>query len=172
MKLTPAQQQLVEDNHNLIYGFLREYNLSQDEYYDLAAIGLCKAAQSFNSNRKSKFSYYAYLVMLTEVKMYWRKERKCVKPSCSLDDIVLNGDHVNVSLAEIIADPNDTSAYITTPIDRLCTELAKHNERYPTILYMTCQGYTQKEIGLRFGLKQTSISKLIKKMKEVIRNSL
>lgn len=169
MKLTPAQQQLVEDNHNLIYGFLREYNLSQDEYYDLAAIGLCKAAQSFNSNRKSKFSYYAYLVMLTEVKMYWRKERKYVKPSCSLDDIVLNGDHVNVTLAEIIADPNDISAYITAPIDRLCTELVKHNERYPKILLMLCDGCTQKTIAAALGVCRSMISKDITKIKGIVK---
>lgn len=171
MKLTPAQQQLVEDNHNLIYGFLREYNLPQDEYYDLAAIGLCKAAKCFNKDKGSKFSCYAYLVMLTEVKMYWRKERKCVKPSCSLDDIVLNGDHM-VTLAEIIAEPNDISAYITAPIDRLCTELVKHNERYPKILMMLCNGYTQKTMGTVFGVSQSTISKDIIKIKGIVKEIL
>lgn len=167
MKLTPAQQQLVEDNHNLIYGFLRKYNLSQDEYYDLAAIGLCRAAKCFNKDKGSKFSCYAYLVMLTEVRMYWRKEHKCVKPSRSLDDIVLNGDHVNVTLAETIVDPNDTSAYITTPIDRLCTELAKHNERYPKILMMLCDGCTQKTIAAALGVCQPTISREITKLRKL-----
>ena len=37
-----------------------------DEYYDLAAIGLCKAGLTFN-NEKSSFSTYAYKCMYTTV---------------------------------------------------------------------------------------------------------
>ena len=42
--LTQQQQQLVEDNHKLIYFYLYRNSLSVDEFYDVAAIGLCKAA--------------------------------------------------------------------------------------------------------------------------------
>ena len=44
IQLNDEQRKLVADNHNLIYQYLIDNNLPQDEYYDIAAIGLCKAA--------------------------------------------------------------------------------------------------------------------------------
>ena len=48
--MTRESQRLVEDNHNLIYKFLRNHNL-EDDWYDVAAIGLCKAANNYNSDK-------------------------------------------------------------------------------------------------------------------------
>lgn len=73
-KITEEQKKIVEDNHNLIYSFLREYKLPIDEWYGLAAIGLCKAAMSYDNNL-SKFSVYAYTCMFTAVYSEKRKEK-------------------------------------------------------------------------------------------------
>lgn len=45
--ITEAEKKLVEQNHNLIYAFLQKYHLTIEDYYGLAAIGLCKAAMTF-----------------------------------------------------------------------------------------------------------------------------
>lgn len=66
--LTQEQQKLVEDNHNLIYSILRKMNLSDDEFYGIAAIGLCKAAMSYGKSNKVVFSTYAHHVMHAEIK--------------------------------------------------------------------------------------------------------
>ena len=42
--LTKEQKELVENNHKLIYYYIHKNGLSVDEYYDILAIGLCKAA--------------------------------------------------------------------------------------------------------------------------------
>lgn len=42
--LTEEQRKLVEDNHDLIYEYAHENNISIDEYYDVLAIALCDAA--------------------------------------------------------------------------------------------------------------------------------
>lgn len=39
--MTKEQQKLVEDNHNLIYLYLKNSNLPVDDYYGIASIGLC-----------------------------------------------------------------------------------------------------------------------------------
>ena len=65
-KLTPEQQRLVEDNHNLIYSFIQLKRLDLDEWYDVCAIGLCHAAQKWNPAR-GKFTTIAYRAMLTAV---------------------------------------------------------------------------------------------------------
>ena len=71
MTLTTEQQLLVEENHNLIYDFANKRNLIIDEYYDILAIGLCKAAPNYDIN-KGKFSTLAYQCMENELKVHWR----------------------------------------------------------------------------------------------------
>ena len=41
--LTKFEQQLVTDNHTLIYGFTNRYKLDLEEYYGILALALCKA---------------------------------------------------------------------------------------------------------------------------------
>ena len=57
-KLTEDQRRLVEENHNLIYKVLYDHHLDVDEWYDVAAIGLCKAAL-FDPELNFQFSTYA-----------------------------------------------------------------------------------------------------------------
>ena len=70
--LTEQQQELVEKNHNLIYGFANRHKLPIDEYYDILAIGLCKAAQKYN-NGNGVFSTFAYTCMKNVLFNYWKK---------------------------------------------------------------------------------------------------
>ena len=60
--MTDYQKQSVTDNHNLIYRFLQKETLNLEDWYDLAAIGMCKAAKTFNEGT-SEFSAYAFKCM-------------------------------------------------------------------------------------------------------------
>lgn len=73
-QLTLDQQRIVSENHNLIYSLANKKNINLDEYYDVLAIGLCKAAIAFD-NTKGKFSTLAYTVMLNEYKQELRKQQ-------------------------------------------------------------------------------------------------
>lgn len=73
--MTEEQRQLVADNHDLIYSFLQSYGYDLEEYYDVAAIGLCKAAKTY-SDDISMFSTYAYRCMQNEVFNEARKKRR------------------------------------------------------------------------------------------------
>ena len=74
-QLTPEQQKLVTDNHNLIYSLANAKNIDLDEYYDVLAIGLCKAAITFDET-KSKFSTYVYACMYNSYKCELRNNTK------------------------------------------------------------------------------------------------
>lgn len=74
--MTDYQKQLVTDNHNLIYRFLQKEKLNMEDWYDLSAIGMCKAAKTFNEGT-SKFSTYAFKCMFNEV--YSEKKKSYVK---------------------------------------------------------------------------------------------
>ena len=69
-QLTSKQKELVEVNHNLIYKFASIKNVSIEEYYDILAIGLCKAAMAFDDD-KGKFSTFAFKCMSNELGSYF-----------------------------------------------------------------------------------------------------
>lgn len=78
MPLSLIEQQLVTDNHNLIYSFANSKKLDLEEYYGVLALALCKAAQHFDKS-KGEFSTFAYICMTDEVindiRMNKRKRR-------------------------------------------------------------------------------------------------
>lgn len=57
--MTEEEKQLVTDNHNVIYFVLHRMKLSKEDYYDIAAIGLCNAAMSWD--KSGKFYNYAWV---------------------------------------------------------------------------------------------------------------
>lgn len=73
--LTDTQRELASQNHNLIYAFAHKKNISVDEYYDVLAIGLCKAAKGYVEG-KYKFSTYAFVCMSNELNSHWRSANK------------------------------------------------------------------------------------------------
>lgn len=66
VKLTVEEKKMVEDNHNLIYWFCKKNKLNEDDWYDIMAIALIKAAKSYKTN-KTKFSTYATTIMHNEM---------------------------------------------------------------------------------------------------------
>ncbi len=66
IKLNTKQRKLVEDNHDLIYGFMVKYKLDFNTWYDVCAIGLCKAGMIYDGS--SRFSTLAYICMYNEAK--------------------------------------------------------------------------------------------------------
>lgn len=99
-QLTAEQQQLVIENHNFIYFFLRKNNLT-DDWYDIAAIGLCKAARAFDKEKEIKFASFAYVCMRNEFFMEYRKHKRQNKNIvASLDDITFE----NLTYADVIPD--------------------------------------------------------------------
>ena len=57
----------------MIYSFLYSNQFSLEEHYDVAAIGLCKAAINFNPNKGYSFATYAYKSMMMNILQELRK---------------------------------------------------------------------------------------------------
>ena len=68
LKYLIEQKKLFEDNHNLIYSYAKKKHISSEKWYDVLAIGLCKAARSFDPD-KGKFSTWAYRFFDNEIRI-------------------------------------------------------------------------------------------------------
>lgn len=147
-----------------MYSFLYKYNLDVEEWYDLASIGLCKAANTYNNN-KSEFSTYAYKCMYTTIMMEKRKENAMrIIPQ---DQIVYYENQVNESSKE-----NDTSTFLnyipskqdvenetisTLSLENIENELAGNKRK---VFVLLKEGYTQSEISKIIGISKQIISKI------------
>lgn len=104
-QLNKTQQKLVEDNHNLIYSFMHKNKLSFDaveDWYGTCAVGLCKAALTYNPDKNVKFNTLAYVCMkneMTKVLDKKSKEEMCLSLDYYIDD--------DTQFADFVADNRD-----------------------------------------------------------------
>lgn len=160
MKLTDAQRQIAEDNHNLIYGFLWKNHLDVDEWYGIIAIGYLNAVLHFDPSR-GKLSTIAYFAMKNAyVREINRRNRLMRKESCiSIHSPIYDGD---AELGDLLPDPYDLADQCASRVD-LETALQKLTNDQRRILSMALDGVYQSDIALVMGISQPSVSRTLKK---------
>ena len=164
IQITDEARRLIEENHNLIYSLLYKYHLDVEEWYDLAAIGLCKAANTYN-NGKSGFSTYAYKCMYTTIMIEKRKEN--AMRTIPQNQIVYYENQVSEESKE-----NDTSTFLnyipskrdvenetisTLSLENIENELVGNKRK---VFVLLKEGYTQSEISKIIGISKQRISKI------------
>lgn len=141
-----------------------KYHLNVEEWYDLAAIGLCKAANTYN-NSKSGFSTYAYKCMYTTIIMEKRKENAMrIIPQ---NQIVYYENQVSEESKD-----NDTSTFLnyipskqnienetisTLSLENIENELAGNKRK---VFLLLREGYAQCEISEIIGISKQRVSKI------------
>lgn len=168
----------ITKNHNLIYSFLKRRNLTIDDYYDIAAIGLVKAARTFNPEQGSKFSTYAYFIMWNEVKHQWRKETMQKREgekylfhyntSRKINDDKEINDGLNC-ISDIRCDV-ENETIIKIVLENFLDKIK--NEKEKKILYKFIAGYKQIEIAKEFNTTQSNISRIINKLLKQLKKEL
>ena len=168
--MTDEQRKVVEENHNLIYSFLKRYGLSIEEYYDLAAIGLCEAVVRYDESRGWSLTTYAYERMFYEtfheIRSHRRDKAIPVDKLVYYHAITLDGDDSGdaVEFLDVIASDIDVvnEAALNVVLDKIRSNL---NKKELLIFDMSILGYTQTEIGKVVGCHQTDVSKIMKKIR-------
>jgi RNA polymerase sporulation-specific sigma factor len=172
--LTDEQKQFAEDNHSLIYKFLKQRNFTIDEeWYGAAAIGFTKAVATFNADKNIKFATYAYTCMTNEILMGCRKlNREKSLVVCSLnDDITANDDDGRTAtLADIIPDKANRFDDVETALvfNSWATKLSDREKR---LIALTSYGMHQRDAAQLVGTSQGYASRLIIKAKNSLLNT-
>lgn len=173
LKLNDKQRQLVSDNHSLIYSYAKSKNLYLDEYYDLLAIALCKAAKSFDKS-KTKFSTFAYKCMENEVNTYWRK----LNAQCSVPQDMIVYYHASNDVDSV--EGRDFSELFCDYESQESTEYAimlsefinSLEDKEKNIAIMLISGMTHKEIGERLLCSRQNIDYYVRIIKSKLLNYL
>lgn len=175
-KLNKEQQQLVEDNHNLIYGIMHQYKLSLDapeDYYGAAAVGLCNAALHYDPDRNIKFSTYAYICMGREIQREKDINRTNDMPTLlSLDADCITENKNPLSFKDVIKDRYDyiSSKEILVALEQACNEFT--NEEKLIFDLLTQRFLNFREIGEELGLSKQCVHQKFIKMRNKISHFL
>lgn len=172
--LTQEQTQLIEDNISFAYFLLFKYTnsfhfLEPDDIESASLFALIKAARSYDAGKGSKFTTYAAQCIHNEVLMLVRRQKKYMG-TLSIETPVTKLEGKELTIADTLATPDFTHSYLQnqTLIDAL--EVLDERERH-FILKCVMGNEKQKELGERFGISQSYVSRLIRRAKKKMRRA-
>lgn len=175
--MTEEQERMVLDNQNLIYPILKRYNVSIDDYFDVAMIGLCKGVKTFDKTKGVQVSTYLYRCISNELLMELRQKK--VK-TISLEVHLKNQNNDSIRLEEMLFDTktNIENDFIKkNEYNLLYQSLEVLNDKEKFVIEQTFfndKKTTQKDIALLLNLTQAQVSRIkrdaLKKLREELEN--
>ncbi len=162
--LNEKEKALVELHHNLIYTFLRKFKLSEEEFYDVAAMGLIKAVRKYREE-VSNFSTFAFICMKTELahNLQMRKAKRHI-PCGQL--VSMESGKVRLWVRDRTKEDVEGQAVSSLVVQEILSEMTQ-TER--GILQLMFEGDTIVEAAKKTGFSRAYIGKV---RKQFIKNIL
>ena len=166
--ITPEQQKLVENNHRLIYEFIKIHNLSVSEHYDLLAIGY---------KNTYAFSTYAFKIMRNDLWMEYRDKNALKRipdylvtsynESVDFKEKDMNSKDTKSEYTEILKSYHDTEeeAIFKITFDEYMKAISYRDR---TIIAMAIEGYNYQRIADSVGVSRTLVTRIVNKMKTAL----
>ena len=184
-KAEEARKLLIEHNLRIVVYFAKKFDntgIGVEDLISIGTIGLIKAIQTFNPNKKIKLATYASRCIENEILMYLRRNNK-TKLEVSIDEpLNVDWDGNELLLSDILGTDEDT-------IYKDMEEEVEHkllirainclSSREKMIVQMRYglathdgQEKTQKEVADLLGISQSYISRLEKKIMQRLKREM
>ncbi|MBH0229062.1 RNA polymerase sporulation sigma factor SigE [Halobacillus yeomjeoni] len=170
-----ARAMLIERNLRLVVYIARKFEntgLNIEDLISIGTIGLIKAVNTFDPEKKIKLATYASRCIENEILMHLRKSNK-LKTEVSFDEpLNVDWDGNELLLSDILGTEEDLiTKGIEKKIDKklLKTALEQLNDREKQIMELRFgligkKEKTQKDVADMMGISQSYISRLEKKI--------
>lgn len=170
-----ARDELIEKNLRLVAYVTKKYlkdNKNSDDLISIGTIGLIKAVDSFDTDKKIRFATYAVRCIENEVLMVLRSEKKLVNEVSLEEPIGKDAEGNAILLIDILY--NDEENVFNDAMDRIngkklrqaMEECLTEREREIIILrYGLSDGncVPQREIAKKMGISRSYVSRIEKK---------
>ena len=171
-------EKLVTENIGLVRHIAKQIDVPYIQQEDLVSegtIGLIKAAQTFDENKKIKFSTYSAACIKNQMLMYLRKEKPFGEVRSIDFTIHEDKDGNKLALSDLIAD--EINYYEEIEINEILENalnwiLNLEDSRARTILLLESAGVQQNVISEKLNISQSYISRIQRKMKNKLRMSM
>ena len=178
-----VKQKLIERNLRLVVYVAKRFDntgVNMEDLISIGTIGLIKAVETFDTEKKIKLATYASRCIENEILMFLRKLAGR-RTEVSLDE-PLNTDYDGneLLLSEVLGtDENEVMQPLEEETDRLVlrravNRLPQREKNIITLRYGLNGGkeQTQKEVADRLGISQSYISRLEKRILSRLRREL
>ncbi|MHB8171860.1 MAG: RNA polymerase sporulation sigma factor SigE [Thermincolia bacterium] len=180
---TAVKSVLIERNLRLVVYIARKFEntgVGIEDLVSIGTIGLIKAVNTFDPNKKIKLATYASRCIENEILMYLRRNNK-TRSEVSFDEpLNIDWDGNELLLSDVLGTENDIIyKFIEEEVDRKLLNLAmqKLSGRECKIMELRfgLQGgteKTQKEVADLLGISQSYISRLEKRIIKKLRKEI
>ncbi|WP_244833247.1 RNA polymerase sporulation sigma factor SigE [Clostridium sp. BJN0001] len=166
---------LIERNLRLVVYIARKFEntgVNVEDLISVGTIGLIKAVNTFNPEKKIKLATYASRCIENEILMYLRRNSKIKAEISFYEPLNIDWDGNELLLSDILGTDNDTVySLIEDEVDKqlLFTALKNLNDREKEIVRLRfglngTREKTQKEVADMLGISQSYISRLEKRI--------
>ncbi|MBE6063216.1 MAG: RNA polymerase sporulation sigma factor SigE [Clostridium butyricum] len=166
---------LIERNLRLVVYIARKFEntgVYVEDLISVGTIGLIKAVNTFNPEKKIKLATYASRCIENEILMYLRRNSKVKAEISFYEPLNIDWDGNELLLSDILGTDNDTVYnFIEDEVDKqlLLIALKSLNDREKEIVRLRfglngTMEKTQKEVADMLGISQSYISRLEKKI--------
>lgn len=178
-KLTNGEESvrstLIERNIRLVVYIARKFEntgVAVEDLVSVGNIGLIKAVNTFDPEKKIKLATYASRCIENEILMYLRRNAKVKAEISFYEPLNIDWDGNELLLSDILGTENDTVYHlIEDEVDKQLLFLAMKNlsDREKEIVKLRfglfgTKEKTQKEVADMLGISQSYISRLEKKI--------
>ena len=174
---------LIERNLRLVVYIARKFEntgVGVEDLISVGTIGLIKAVNTFNPEKKIKLATYASRCIENEILMYLRRNTKVKAEVSFYEPLNIDWDGNELLLSDILGTENDTVYnLIEDEVDKqlLFLALKNLNEREKEIVKLRFglsgnTEKTQKEVADMLGISQSYISRLEKKIKNRLKKEI
>ncbi|GGA83962.1 RNA polymerase sporulation sigma factor SigE [Ornithinibacillus halotolerans] len=170
-----ARSVLIERNLRLVVYIARKFEntgINIEDLISIGTIGLIKAVNTFNPEKKIKLATYASRCIENEILMYLRRNNK-LKSEISFDEpLNIDWDGNELLLSDVLGTEEDIiTKNLETKVDKhlLQNALSQLNAREKQIMELRFglvgeEEKTQKDVADMLGISQSYISRLEKKI--------
>ena len=152
--LNDAQRKLVEDNLKLCHFALHKKGIHGDnyeDYFQIACIGLCKAAEKFDPMHNHKFSFYAMACIYNELRQSFRFQRAQSRKGITVSlDAPLRQSNKAFFVRDLVPSNDLAEDSLVTHEIQDCVRALSPKQQLAINLFM--QGYSTAERAKAMGM--------------------
>ncbi|MFL0198543.1 RNA polymerase sporulation sigma factor SigE [Clostridium sp. WILCCON 0269] len=174
---------LIERNLRLVVYIARKFEntgVNVEDLVSVGTIGLIKAVNTFNPEKKIKLATYASRCIENEILMYLRRNSKVKAEISFYEPLNVDWDGNELLLSDILGTDNDVVySFIEDEVDKqlLMIAMKKLSDREKEIVNLRFglngkKEKTQKEVADLLGISQSYISRLEKRIIRRLRKEI
>lgn len=171
--LTPEQRKFAAEHHSLVYAYLNDKHLSENEFYDVVIFGYLKAVYDYLSKkelRRYDFSTIAWRDMSRSLSNYFRDLRR-QKRSANVISIHISKyghEDTGLSLEETIAPADEFMQQLETRL--LLHDLSKRiSEQQMDMVRLKSYGYSYQDIARKQNISKDQVKRLLNEVRHILK---